>query len=122
MNLSRFSSLKNYTGNDVNLETSLYEYGLIWKKVRGAKDEYHFIYGMGKGDNGDYNLFGHGYMSFKDFREMTGESWFDLPAVLSFIGRKSLEFPNDLDGVIAYYGTENVFGTDYYPIKIIKRG
>ena len=39
---------KGYQGIDVSLETSLYEYGLIWGINKDCgEDEYHFVYYVG---------------------------------------------------------------------------
>lgn len=110
---------KDYTGLDVDLETSLFEYGLIWKK---EDDRYRFVYGVGADSECNYNLFDWGTMSKADYLELIAEDWIDIKGVCGFLdtdldGLKA-DFPYAIDGLIGYYGHENIFGSSYYPFEI----
>jgi hypothetical protein len=115
---------KNYQGNDIDLATSLFEYGLIWtndhKDCDKSKNEYQFIYGVCIDDHNNYTHFDHAFTTENDFNKLLKESWFDLPAVLSFCGKDKLSFPENMDVLIAYYGTQNIFGSSYEGIQILE--
>ena len=114
-----FNDYRGFQGPDVDIETSLREYGLIWKKVK--KTEYLIVYGIHiKEDeyrNSVYDRFTYTFMSEKDWKELLAESWFNLDKVVAFCGMSKEvfidSFPFMLDSAIAYHGTENILGTNY---------
>lgn len=121
----RFEELKDYEGVDADLETSLFEYGLIWHEEEDGA--YKFIYGvdMAMDETGEwvYNLFDYAYMSAADFKELVEESWFGLDRLLKSFGLSSKNefikgFPWSVYEAVAYQGAENIFGSSYYPFKI----
>ena len=118
--MKKLSDYNDYEGTDVDLETALYEYGLIWKPTKN-KDEYHFIYGVDH-DGSEYNKFDRADMSLADWVELFNESWVDIKRVESFADTTKEEmiisFPNRVDVMISYYGYENIFGSSYYPFEI----
>lgn len=109
-----------FQGVDVNLEISLFEYGISWKEKE--KDNYEFIYGINSKDN-NYYLFNNAFMNKKEFIELINEQWFKIQDVCSYMGitEKELinDFPHCMNSVISYHGVENIFGTinDYFKIK-----
>src|SRR5574344_554592 len=62
---------EGYVGQDADLETSLFEYGIIWK--RETPIETRFIYGL-RFHDGEFTSFDWGSMSLDDYR--TG-FWFE---------------------------------------------
>jgi hypothetical protein len=128
----RLSDFRDYDGVDANLETSLYEYGLIWKKfTRGNhKGNYHFIYGVEISmKTGEYVSFDWGDIKI-DCNPKEEWNFVDWKAILSFIGYEGEEeryfqgdmLPQIVADLISYYGYENIFGSSYYPFEIHKRG
>ena len=109
-----------YDGVDADLETSLFEYGLIWKLTDG---EYKFIYGVGYNDDGqEYNRFD---WATEEADIDPKEEWdfADWGAVCSFVGQTEAEFfsqplPQIVFDLISYYGCENIFGSSYYSFAI----
>jgi hypothetical protein len=120
------ADFKGYTGTDASLETSLFEYGLIWiKGTEGHEKDFHFVYGVGlhETDNGtEYNTFDWADVPIDTDPE---EEWnfVDWAAVCSFVGMEKTDFlsqplPMIVYDLISYYGHENVFGSSYYPFEI----
>jgi hypothetical protein len=116
----RLYDYRAFNGTDASLEISLFEYGLIWKKV---KKDYKFIYGIKVNDVGDYIWFDCAYMPIDtDIKEEFG--WIDdWSGILSSVGMTEKEFmdmslPQQICDLISYYGYENVFGSCYYGFEI----
>ena len=113
----------NYKGTDASLETSLFEYGLVWGTNEHCKekDEYHFIY-LSTITPAGKNLFGSAYFTKKDFEELLDEDWVRLDSVLEYAGQTKTDFLNNFPysvcDVIAYYGTANVLGFECNPFTI----
>lgn len=110
----------DYDGGDASLETSLFEYGLIWKEQGG---DYHFIYGVGMDDDGNYNSFDWSDVG-KDVRPEEEWSFANFDDVASFVGMTKDDFlkqsiPMIVEVLVSYYGNENVFGSSYHPFKIV---
>ena len=111
---------KGYTGIDADLETSLFEYGLIWAKNDQCtkETEYHCYYKIGE-------LFGCGYIVLTEFIEELQSGWmsdFDgsycgitQQEVIDLLNAGDM---NMLHSLLQYYGNENIFGTEYYPFTI----
>ena len=100
-------------GIDVNLETSLKEYGLAWKENENG--EFTFIYGIGY--NGEeYDRFSTCDLSESDIDWISEE---DMRGVLSFVGMSESEWkeaywPMKVSDLVSYFGTENIFGSNYW--------
>ncbi len=113
---------EGYEGSDSCIETSLFEYGLIWIEINKEKkqDEYRFIYKNGE-------LFSYSFMNKKTFiGYMNCEEFIDeenLKQLLSYCGQTKEQliesFPLSVSDLVSYYGTENIFGTDYNPYEIV---
>jgi len=103
--------IKKLIGNDVDIETSLKEYGLAWTE---SKTEYHFYYGIRVDDNCSHDRFDWSDVS-KDIDIREEYSWADFDAVNSFVGGGffELSLPQQITDLISYYGSENVFGSSY---------
>jgi hypothetical protein len=114
---------KNYDGTDASIETSLFEYSLIWAKgIEGHENDYHFIYGVGTDESGNYNGFDWSDVPI-DCDPLKEWSWIDLQAILSFVGMEQEEWlkmpiPFIVYDLIAYYGHEEILGSSYYPFEI----
>ena len=109
---------RGFEGPDADIATSLFEYGLAWKKIK--KEEFIFIYGVNvkeKDHDIVYNRFDIGFMTKKDYLSLINENWVKLDSVLNFCDctRESAEngFPYFVHDLIMYHGTENIFGTSY---------
>lgn len=128
------NDFKDYDGVDANLETSLYEYGLIWiKGTEGHEKDYHFIYGVSvrESEAGDmeYYQFDWGDIPI-DCDLMKEFDWVDWNEVLKCMGLDGVEIieylkndiPSIISDLLSYYGYENVFGSSYYPFEIDRKG
>jgi hypothetical protein len=109
-------SLKKFIGTDADLETSLFEYGVICKPM--PKDEYFCIYNQ----NG---LYATGYVKEHELNALIcGTEWMskkDIKSFLAFTGMEKnewfeLSFIHKLSDLLNYYGSENILGTDYSPM------
>ena len=108
-------NMNNIEGIDVDIETSLCEYGIAWI-LSNDKKEYMFFYGI-KNDgqehiefdncsfNCDIDIYSEfDWACFNDIYEtmgMTKKDWDNMP------------FPQKINDICGYYGYENVFGSSY---------
>jgi hypothetical protein len=112
-----------FTGTDVNIETSLYEYGLLCHKPLGAKNIQCWI-GVEIDSNSNYCKFDFFTISEKDIEEIINESWFNKKSFFSFIGITEKEwlvvahYTSKISDLVTYYGYQNIFYPSYYPVKI----
>lgn len=122
--MKKLKDYSNYTGIDASLEVSLYEYGLIWiKGAEGHEEDFHFIYGVNGNEKGEYNRFDWADVPI----DVNPESEWDFvkwEKVSKFVGMSKDEFlkqsiPYIVFDLIAYYGSENIFGSSYYPFEIL---
>lgn len=118
--MNRLENYENegYQGIDASLETSLFEYGLIWKE---EEIEYRFIYGVQINGEG-YSLFDWGCIS-KDIDIKKEFDWVDWEAFFSFVGENEEDYlkhsvPLIVSDLLSYYGYENIFGSAYDPFEI----
>ena len=113
---------RGYSGPDIDIETSLAEYGIIWKEVK--KDEYRFVYGIGfnKEDYGGetyYTLFDYGYFNRRLWMELCAEGWFSIEAFAEYCGMSPNDIVNSdywyslIPSAISYHGAENIFSPCY---------
>jgi len=110
---------KNYQGTDVNLETSLEEYGFVARPITvDYADEYFVIYKM------DDNQYGSGHIRESELNAIVnGTEWAseeDVNSMLETVGASKQEwmdlpFTSKFSDLVSYWGTENIMGTDYYP-------
>jgi hypothetical protein len=120
--MKTWKSYKNYTGIDASIEISLFEYGLIWNKNKNCgQDEYYFIYDTYLKDKQDNKLFGSSYLSKQDLIDMF-DSWAEK-STIEYLTMESFDtwiesFPYCVYDMVHYYGTDNVFSTDYNPQPI----
>lgn len=113
---------EGFEGVDCDLATSLYEYGLIWKKEE-HKPEYIMYFGVGVNEEGEYNTFDNGWYSATTEDALSMLDWINWPKILSFLGMEVEEFERVLDAgifppmlyfdLMSYYGSEEIFGTPY---------
>ena len=119
----KLSDYSGYSGSvDVDLKTSLFEYGLIHKQEENG--DFKFIYGVSPDENRNYFLFDYGFYNEIDFADLIENSWFSLSGILSSVGMTKdewlkLPLPSRIFDCIAYYGHENIFGSSYTPFEII---
>lgn len=104
----------NYEGLDVDLEISLFEYGLIWT-IR--ENDYHFIYGIDLDDTG-YIKFSWGDIPINCDVQKEYD-WAEFHEICDYVGMSlddwlALSLPLKINDLLSYYGYENVFGTDYW--------
>jgi hypothetical protein len=106
---------QGYEGTDINLDTALNEYGLIWKKFNRAtkkgfkKGEYIFRY---INNYNELDWAGNIHETTDPRKEF---SWVEWQEVFDFTGMSPDEFfkqdiPYIVVELVNYYGTENVFG------------
>jgi len=106
---------KGYYGVDVNIQTSLLEYGLVVNDNVDVNNQHKIIFVVDWKDFGQPNAYNYSYISEEDIRVIFDEEWFDKKGFLSFIGQTEKEFfntslANQLDDMIAYYGKLNILG------------
>ena len=120
-NLAEYESV-GFEGIDASLETSLFEYGLIWAKgIEGHENDYHFIYGVGN-DGESYTSFDWGDIAV-DTNPTEEWNFVDWDEVGSFVGMSEEDLlkqplPQLVFDLISYYGFENIMGSSYYPFEI----
>ena len=112
---------EGYSGPDIDLEISLFEYGLIWNKQEDG--EYHFVHRVYRADVGiGGEWFDSCTMSKQDFDIMVDEDWFEANKFCDFIGCSvadlKSQFPSIMLSVLHYYGPLNIFGDSYTPFEI----
>ena len=118
-NLDRIEKLEKlgYSGCDACLATSLFEYGMAWKR---ENNEVLFIYGIayGTGAECDYNRFDRCVLP-GDMDVFHEYSWADIDGVCETTGLTVEEFrtmplENQIRDLVGYYGFENIFGSSYW--------
>jgi len=100
-------------GNDVDIETSLKEYGLAWIET---DTEFLFYYGIGYSDDEqEYNKFD--FCSFEKNLDIKDEfNWVEWEGIKDYTGMDIMDcsFPQQISDLLSYYGYENVFGSCYW--------
>jgi len=112
-------SNRKFVGTDVDLATSLYEYGLVWKQYKKnlpkkdiVKGEYLFLFGIKPNDSGIYQ--DKDFVYLKEDTDIKNEyNWADFKTVSSFIGQDifTLELPQQILALLSYYGSLELFGS-----------
>jgi len=113
----------NFYGIDASNEISLLEYGLLVysEKHEDNSGTQFCVYKI------DENSFGTGHYSNEEINDLlNGNDWAsneDIKSFLSYVGADNIEqyiANNDiamkLNDLKSYFGTETIFGTDYYPM------
>ena len=107
------------TGMDVDIETSLKEYGLAWIET---DTDILFYFGIEYGPNDDLQ---EEWIKF-DFRSIDKKTnvfeeyaWADFPAMLQTAGFTREEYENEplelqIEDLFRYYGAEEIFGSSYW--------
>lgn len=102
-----------FEGTDVNLETSLMEYGLLVSKETDKDGQHACLYKHAY--DGTFDV---GYLSDKEVNDFLNESWFNKESFLSYVGMTecdwiNMRFVNKVSDLLSYYGYENIFGSSY---------
>lgn len=111
-------NMNKIEGVDVDIETSLMEYGIAWI-LSGCETEYKFYYGIGYNDNSEYNSFDSSFIA-ADIDIYEEYNWVNFEGIYSYNGIDNktdygkLPLPQIIYDLIQYYGYENVFGTSYH--------
>lgn len=105
---------EKFIGVDADLETSLFEYGLLVSAELDNSGEYQCVYSVG---NGDFDV---SYKTDNDINEVIEETWFEKNSFFDYLGTKeeewvNTEFVNKLSDLLNYYGYQNFFGDAQYP-------
>ena len=111
---------QTFYGCDASNEISLFEYGLLVsnEEHEDGSGTHFCIYKQGEG-------YGCGHMSesvvngFIEGKEFMDED--DIEAFLSWLGLSKdewleLSMAPKLQDLLQYWGSDNIFGTDYYPM------
>ena len=102
-------------GIDVDIETSLKEYGIAWEDTG---EDYKFYFGCNAIENecgeAEYNTFDFGFIA-KNIDIRDEFDWVDFDAVNSFTGGTFFEepLPFQIYTLLQYYGADNIFGSSY---------
>ncbi len=102
--------MRNLTGPDADIETSLKEYGMAWQE---KGEDLVVYYGV---EMKDENFVAFDWSSFPLHTDIKKEfDWVDWEAMNDFIGGNILELSleQQLKDLASFYGTENIFGTSY---------
>lgn len=102
-----------FEGTDVDLETSMEEYGLLVSKETDKNGQHACLYKHAY--NGTFDV---GYLSEKEVNNFLNESWFNKEDFLSYVGMTEskwidMMFVNKVSDLLSYYGYENIFGSSY---------
>lgn len=113
---------RGFVGSDADLETSLFEYGLIWKEFKRAvpkypcvKGEHLFIAYIGN-DEGTEGQWTFGWLDPNRWDIETEFDWVDWTEFLDCQGQtmdefKSMDFGMQVYSLTGYYGAENTIGS-----------
>lgn len=114
--LATFENL-GYEGNDVDLATSLFEYGLAWVLIDGV---YTFIYGVNIDPRGNYISFCDSCV-YANVDWKKEYDWADFSKVESYVcgNLDGMPLTQIITSLVGFYGYENVFGTPYYTFNIV---
>ena len=124
MNISTLKK-NGFTGCDVNLNVSLFEYGFIFKQfkrtTKNFKKNDYLWFGVVTNDDGIFEEFDWCCLSphsfYPDF------VWIEMNMIYLYTGLSKNEwditpFEEKINTLMSYYGLENVFGSIYQTQKI----
>ena len=114
-----------YVGNDAALEISLFEYGLIWINTDTNNDnDTKFIFGV-RHDGSEYNMFDHAWINpdvdiYQEYDWIEYENWIEIYRMVGMNREQwdDLSLTSKIADLIMFWGSEEIFGTSYYPYKI----
>jgi len=114
---------KKWYGSDACQMTSLFEYSLLGRRIKNNRLQVVIetpIYSDIPMWRKKYKIV---YWSKKDSLEKINESWFGKKEFLSFCGLTQSGWMQidpliQLQDLCQYYGTENIIGSNYYPLGI----
>lgn len=106
---------EGFSGSDVCLMVSLFEYGLAWREI---DEEILFVYGIKVGHNGDYIRFDRCSLP-KTIDPRSEWNWVDWGTIADYSDQSEEKvlaepLPRIVDTLLWYYGHENVFGSSYW--------
>jgi hypothetical protein len=115
LNTVSLLSSQGFHGVDTSLETSLFEYGLVWKDT-GI--ETLFIYGIFNTVDGNYVTFDRMFIQ-NDCDVEAEYDWVDFENLMGFVGMeiedwRALPLPRKIFDLVNYYGSDSIFGTSYW--------
>lgn len=109
MKYKRIYDFRAFKGVDADIETSIAEYGIAWKRTDIYKYKFVFL-----GNNGNYHIH---EMSKNEFSALVNEEWFDKNTVLNQFSDTIEEFIDDFPysvySSVCIHGTLNIFGEQY---------
>ena len=113
-NLNSIQKLENsgFTGIDVSLEISLFEYELIWREIDG---KYLFVYQI----TGRVNRVFDRCSFDANLNVQTEFDWAKFEDIYSLSGMSETEWneqelPEKISDLFSYYGYESIFGSSYW--------
>jgi hypothetical protein len=105
---------RGWNGIDASNATSLFEYGFLYNP-NAKKDTCNIVYGISVDKEGNYNRFVY---SSINWAEILTETWINWEEVAEFCGQSVESLKEwglgNLQSLISYYGTEEIFGSNYY--------
>ena len=114
----KLTELEGWTGPDMSLNESLFEYGFAWRKI--DNNAYDYIYRVGSLTESE-PLFDQSVLD-NDF--LDDLDWVDLAAVVEINGLTEKQWldqdvPHQVYDLYSYYTHMDVFGENYYSIPFI---
>lgn len=112
-NVKPIYHFRGWNGPDCSPEISLLEYGMLWRYDKRTK-EYVFVHTCSHGQGFTLSRYKADIDVYKEF------GWVDdWTTMLHQYGIEQDEFdkldlPSKIYMLVGYWGTENIFGTDYY--------
>jgi hypothetical protein len=111
-----------FEGTDKDLETSLFEYGIISRKHDGDYDDEYFVIYQLPSFVGEKVRFDYAYKQESELNALIkGEDWVDHEEVKNFLDTHGivaedwfkLSFPSKLYDLVYYFGVLNILGACY---------
>lgn len=114
MRTKNIYQFRGWVGTDADNATSLFEYGLLYNP-KAKKDRCNIIYGVKVNNDGDYICFAY---SSVDWNDILTWSWIEWDKVYKFSGTTEENYKtfsiHALSDLVAFYGTEEIFGECYH--------
>lgn len=115
---------QGFSGGDASLQISLFEYGIIWRKLStdkpGTRPLWLFVFNAGNSrDYPEHAAFAREVMEESDLERTFNwikpaqwESLYDTHGGTTKEEWMSLPFPDRIADLYSYFGTENIFGAN----------
>lgn len=121
----RLYDYRGFTGTDVSIDISLFEYGLIWQFKKGnkkVKDYFHFVYATKRDEAGNALEFSWSDVD-ADISVEEEYDWVNWDGLFEYLGVTRHEFfnqelPRQISDLISHDGVQNVFGDTDYSFEI----